>query len=296
MGGMVSAVRLVWCGALALAGCGFDLQLSGAPPGSDGSQEPVADATGDTMITQDAQLVPLVDRGLVVRYFIDEAASGQAVTTLVDSAQAPLSLPITHGTTTAYLEVGGNRGLRWSASQSDGKVEIALGTETKLRTRLTTTPTITMEVVVQITNAGDSGSESHITGMRGGNPDFVLAAIDTTDLRLFKPFGTVGATWANANTQQRMVLHLVFDTTRTMPNERIELFRNGVNIAKTTGSAPNINSEVSLGSSDDFVIGNNQNEDRSIEGTIFYVAYYDVALSSTEITTNAARLLADDDT
>ena len=44
-----------------------------------------------------------------------------------------------------------------------------------------------------------------------------------------------------------------------------------------------------------FVIGNRQSQDRSIGGTIFYVAYYNVALAPAEIANNAQRLLANDD-
>jgi hypothetical protein len=43
------------------------------------------------------------------------------------------------------------------------------------------------------------------------------------------------------------------------------------------------------------MIGNRQGQDRSIAGTIFYVAYYNAPLDAAEIANNAQRLLADDD-
>ncbi|MFN0245348.1 MAG: LamG-like jellyroll fold domain-containing protein [Kofleriaceae bacterium] len=282
--------------AIVLAGCGFRVSVTGTSDGSSTEDAAVVDADPDAPPDArpiDAPPPMLVDRGLVVRYFIDEAASGQPQTLLVDSAPTPISLPITYGEAQYVETTEGHRGLQWAAVSGDGKIEQALSG--KLFTRLTNSLDITIEVVVQITASGSSGSESQITGLRGSNPDFMLTALNTTDLRFFRPFGTEGATWTNANMQQRMVLHLVYDTSLQNANSRIELFRDGSMLVKTTGSVPMQNTEVNLGSSDALMIGNRQNQDRSINGTIFYVAYYDVALTATEIMTNTERLLANDD-
>lgn len=294
---MVSSLRWLVLGVAAGAGCGFQLTFSSDAGSGDG--RPIDGGATDGPIDPDAPtpdappLPALVDRGLVVRYFIDEAATGGAVANLSDSAPQPLSVPITYGQT-MFVEDGGHRGLRWPSSGGNGKVELALGGN-KIGSRLASAQTVTIEVVVKVEDAGNSGSESQITGLRGNNPDFVLAAFGSSSLRFFRPFGTEGATWLSANTQQRMVLHLVFDTTRVNGIDRIELFRDGVKLTKDSGSAPGFNSTVSLGGSDEFMIGNSRNQSRSIAGTIFYVAYYDVALDPTEIGTNATRLVASDD-
>jgi hypothetical protein len=300
-GGFLYATRvglarnIVWFGLL--AGCSYDPSpgraTTGDGPLSDGPLEDAA-TTADT--AGDSAVIPLlVDRGLVVRYFMDEAASGQSPTSLTDSASSPLSVPITFGQA-SFIDENGHRGLNWPASQGSGKIELGLGS-TKIQNQISPARTVTIEVVARIAGAGTAGSsnESQITGLRGGNPDFMLTAIGATDLRFFKPFGTEGATWVNVNNQQRMVLHLVFDTTRADAQQRIELFRNGGVITKTASSPPSQSSTVGLGSSDEFVIGNRQGSDRSIQGTIFYVAYYNVALAADEIANNAQRLLATDD-
>jgi len=276
-----------WFGLL--VGCSYQPSVAQSPAG-DGSS---LDDGGNADTTIDSTIPILVDRGLVARYFIDEAATGQAPASLVDSATNPLPLPITYGQA-SFTEDHGNRGLGWPASQGTGKVEISLGS-TKLINQLAPARTVTIEVVAQIVAAGTAGSESQIAGLRGGNPDFMLTAVGSTDLRFFKPFGSEGATWLGVNNQQRMVLHLVFDTTRGDPAQRIELFKNGNAVTKNASAPPNQNSTVGLGSSDELVIGNRQGQDRSIEGTIFYVAYYNVALDASEIANNAQRLLADDD-
>jgi hypothetical protein len=280
-----------------LAGCNYNPSPGQAGTGDgalpDGPLEDAA-TTGDT--AGDSAVIPLlVDRGLVVRYFMDEAASGQTPTSLTDSASSPLSLPITFGQA-SFIEEGGNRGLNWPASQGSGKAELSLGS-TKVNNLLSPARTVTIEVVARITGAGTAGSsnESQIAGLRGGNPDFMLTAIGSTDLRFFKPFGSEGATWTGVNNQQRMVLHLVFDTTRVDAQQRIELFKNGGVVAKNASAPPTQNSTVGLGSGDEIMIGNRQSSDRSIQGTIFYVAYYNVALDALEIANNAERLLATDD-
>ncbi len=285
---------------IALVGCGFRATSLAGDGGSSDDADPSGNGSSSTDSANidapspvDAAIASLMDRGLVVRYFMDEAATGTAPASLIDSAPSPLALPITYGQA-MFTEANGNRGLRWGASQGTGKIEINLGS-TKLQTRLSSARTVTIEIVVQITGAGAATTESQIAGLRGGNPDFMLTAVGSADLRFFKPYGSEGATWIGANAQERMVLHLVFDTTRADQGERLELFRNGVSVAKTTSFAPSMNSTVGLGSGESMLIGNRQNQDRSIAGTIFYAAFYDVALSASEITNNAARLLADDD-
>jgi hypothetical protein len=283
---------VVWLGLG--AGCSYRPTETLQP--ADGSSS--TDGSVDAAVTDaavDSEMLPtLVDRGLVVRYFMDEAASGTAPANLIDSAPSPLSVPISYGQA-SFIEENGNRGLHWPASQSTGKAETAFGS-TKLISQLTPSSTVTIEVVAQITGAGTAGGgESQIAGLRGSNPDFMLTAIGSTDIRFFRPFGTEGGTWTNANNQQRMVLHLVFDSNRTNASDRIVLFRNGNPLAKSTGTAPNPGQTVGLGSSDDLMIGNRQGQDRSIAGTIFYVAFYKEALDATEIANNVERLLADDD-
>ena len=292
---MVLARHAVW---VCLAGCSYSPSPGQVPTGDGSPGDGPGDTPGvETDAPGDTAPVPdLIDRGLVLRYFMNEAASGTTPTMLLDSADAPLPLPITFGQAT-FVEDNGHRGLRFPASQSSGKAEVSIGSSSKLANLMAPARTVTIEVVAQIDNAGAAGgaNESQITGMRGGNPDFMLTAIGTTDLRFFRPFGNVGATWNGVHDQQRMVLHLVFDSTQVDSATRIELFKNSALVPKTTSSPPAQGQQVGLGGSDDLVIGNRQQADRSIQGTIFYVAYYNVALSSEEISTNAQHLIVDDD-
>lgn len=281
---------IAWLGLL--VGCSYRPGVGGAL--DDGSPADGASDGSPTDAAIDSQALPnLTDRGLVIRYFIDEAATGQGPSSLTDSAPSPLALPLTYGQM-SFTEIDGHRGLHWPASGGSGKGEISFGS-TKLITQLSPAQSVTIEVVAQITAAGGAGSESQIAGLRGGNPDFMLTALGSTDLRFFKPFGSEGATWANANSGQRMVLHLIFDSTRPNPADRIVLYKDGSVVTKSTSTPPGMGQNVGLGSGDELMIGNRQQQDRSLAGTMFYVAYYNVALDANEIGTNTQRLLADDD-
>ena len=80
------------------AGCSF----THGSLSSDGSTTPPDEAgPGDTKMP-DAP-TPLVDEGLLVRYFIDEADSGQVPTQLVDSAPSPLPLDLHYTTVMNFV-------------------------------------------------------------------------------------------------------------------------------------------------------------------------------------------------
>lgn len=289
--------RSIAIGLLALAGCtfkpGFQSEL---PPGEDAALDgaidaSVTDAGDDAKL--DSQILPaLVNDGLVGRYFIDEAASGKVPTSLADAASSPQAIPIIYGAS-SFTEVAGNRGLAWQASGGTGKLEIGLG-GTKYLNAFNPATRVTIEVVAQIANAGGAGSESQIAGLRGSNPDFMLTALGSTDLRFFRPFGNNGATWSGVNQGQRMVLHLVYDSNESA-EERIQLYKNGTLVPKTASSPPQPGQAVGLGGSDKLIFGNAPNQDRSIQGTIFYVAYYNAAFDAGKVANNAMRLIVDDD-
>ncbi len=251
--------------------------------------QPIGDE--DARLDPDSSTLALVDTGLVVRYFMDEAGDGQGPTELIDSAQDPLNLPITYGQA-AYVD-DGNRGLKWPVALGTGKIEAGLGVP-KLSTRLRNASKITMEVVVDVDGANGT-TLCNIVGMRGSNPDFMLSAIGQSELRFHRPFNISAASWDTINDHQRMVLHVVYDATAADPERRIELYKNGLVVPKSSSNPPSLDSTLGLAQASEFLIGNHQDQDRSIAGTIYYVAYYDQPLTADEVASNAARLLANDD-
>jgi len=293
--------------ALAISGCVFDTSTPLSADGTDGAAPDARPLALDAAALEDANPTapdaasdpdampspPLDDTGLIVRYFMDEAASGQTPAFLVDTASTPLPLPITYGQA-SFVEENGNRGLRWPTLESSGKAQVAFG-GTKLITQLSPSATVTIEVVVDIDNAGTGNDQSQIAGLRGGNPDFMLAADGNDTIHFYRPFGNLGATWAGVHSQERMVLHLIYNANDATPENRIVLYKDGVEIPKTTSSPPSLGRTVGLGGSDSLLIGNSPNQDRSLSGAIYYVAMYNVALSPAAVANNSKRLLDNDD-
>jgi hypothetical protein len=225
---------------------------------------------------------------------MDEAASGTAPPNLIDSAPSPLNLPISYGQA-SYVDEGGNKGLRWPTVSGDGGAQIDLSGTKFISGGLTSSNAVTIEVVVDINNAGPSGDNAQITGLRGNNPDFMLHAQGSSDIRFFRPYGNLGALWENVHSQERMVLHLVYNANDATADNRIRLYKDGVLVPKTTSSPPQPGDNPGLVGSDGFVIGNGRNPTDSIDGTMYYVAMYKEALNLAEITNNHARLIANDD-
>lgn len=238
---------------------------------------------------------PLVGRGLVVRYFIDEAASGTVPKKLLDSAPSPLPLTIFYDAM-SFDEVDGNRGLRWNAITQLGRVSAPIG-GTKIQTELHGSKTGTIEVVVDVEATAKYGRICHIGyDILAG---FFTLRINTPDTISFNyhsgnnPAGTWSLDHAAAG---RQVMHLVYDSTRSVPEDRARLFLDGKLQTPLGGTNPvDPNDGLNMPANAHFVIGNAEVGDRGIQGTVFYMALYSEALTDAELSKNAAVLQQSDD-
>jgi hypothetical protein len=272
----------------------------GAPGGSGGTT-----STGGTGGTGGAgaeggaggSAPTLVDRGLVVRYFIDEAGSGQGPSELFDAAPNPLDLALTYSADLAFTSVSSGRGLRWTANNSSGDARATI-TGTKFHTMLHGSTTATIEAVVDVTSVG--GAYNHFTtvGPGGNAGDLSLFTASNTTVRLAWDSATDIGTWTvPMTTAGRIVLQAVLDTSLATATDRTRLYVDGVAAPRASGTPPAQGSTVDLTPSTTFVIGNGVGSTTlSIGGTIFYIAYYAEALSLDDLSTNAELLAASDDT
>jgi hypothetical protein len=250
----------------------------------------------------------LIDRGLLVRYFIDEAASGRAPAALQDAALGPgptpqpLPLTITYGSA-YFTEVDMHRGFWWPFVGSSARAATVI-TGTKIE-QLNGSKTGTIEVVVEIDDVSVNQSPISWIGVGTGPGRFSLTA-STSVLARFDLYGsghlvnTFAGAWAiNFATLNRCVLHVVLDTALADEGERVKLYVSGTpEMSFGTSHIPPIQDEtIALGSSA-YVLGNidYSNPGRSFQGTLFYAALYSEALTVNEIRNNAAVLQANDDT
>ena len=240
----------------------------------------------------------LSSRGLVVRYFLDEASAGVPVvgSLVLDSAAAPLHLPVVDNDGLAYTGIGG-RGLRWDNDGEDGRAQIDID-GTKLHSALHQSRTATIEVVMDIDDVGSSSSSRIVFLGQGSGIGRRLGLATNNLLVLGLRFnGVTHGTWVvDLLGQGRSVVQVVVDT--RLPDgqafNRLRLYVNGEKISNL-GTVPAQNAQLDLGSGSRFVIGNRDDGDRSPEGAIQYVAMYSEALTLFEILQNQAGLSVDDD-
>jgi hypothetical protein len=236
----------------------------------------------------------LVNEGLLVRYFMDEAASGQAPPALLDAAPEPLALPIAYDTTTAltYCENAGHRGLCWPHTNTNAKAWVPLA-GTKIYTALNNVTGGTIELVVDMTG-GDFSRLSHVTAASGG--DFTLGANGTGLLGFDWQSNTWPAQWNVPLTSiGRVVLQVVLDTTQAVPDDRIKLYLGGVVQTPLQTNPPTQGQAIALEPAGYYVVGNRSTSATSIQGAVYYVAMYSLPLTPAQISTNASMLALDDD-
>ncbi|MBW2455532.1 MAG: hypothetical protein JRI68_13515 [Deltaproteobacteria bacterium] len=302
------AVVLACTGAATpLLGCGSDDTTAAGGAGGTAGNGGQGGTAGSTSTSgtggqAGAPIHPgvLADDGLVARYYLDEAASGQAPTEVLDAAPDPLPLPLTYvniGTDefmTYTEDADGNRGLAFAAIGHDDRASIPVDS-TKVSAALHASHAVTYEVVADV--QGVSGSTSRIIHI-GTDTEHTLS-IETdavTRLQFSVNEHGVGGIPVDLKTLGRAVFHTVLDTAQSEPADRVRIYVNGGRLPSVWGTPPDLDAPIDLGIGRDFVIGNREIGERSIEGVIYYAAVYGEPLTDEQILQNVALLLIDDDT
>jgi len=240
----------------------------------------------------------LSDGGLIARYYLDEASSGQAPGAAQDSAAAPLDLDITYAAGMSYAEEGGQRGLSWNAAGIDGVAATMIG-GTKIEAALDGGTTGTIEAVIRLDNAVAISSRLVHIGEGTASGRFTLFADDTVSAGCdWSAPGTETAVWpvpfANLG---RTVLHMVLDTNQAAAASRVKLYIDGTLITDDgTGDRPAQGETTVLVPTAYFALGNRFVGARSFSGVLFYSAVYSIAMKPADIANNVGILTASDDT
>lgn len=256
---------------------------------------PDADTTPDANLTPDAGTTGLIDDGLIVRYYLDEASSGQGPTEVQDSAPSPLPLALTYTPELNFTNAGGNRGLSWSETGVDARASVAVDS-TKIHSALDGSKTGTIEVVIDVEEVTSSVSRISHIGRDQQSGRFTLASSNANVLGFYFN-DAFAASWDVAMPSLgRIVVHLVFDSTESNEANRARLYVDGVLVTSNgDGSAPGLDATIDLGTGRHYVLGNREVGGRSFRGEMFYAAMYSTALSAADVAQNAEILSADDD-
>ena len=245
--------------------------------------------------------MPLVDTGLVVRYYVDEAASGQGPTHVLDESGvgADFDLALVYGGSNLnYTEISGNSGLECTSLTGNQRARGDIdNTSDKVRDNIHGSKTCTVEIVARIDDFNSSTGRCYVINSAGtGNPVIGLAGTSGTNARVyfnqtlmrsFDP-GTARAVW-----------HIVYDTAQATANDRIKIYKDGTLQSPTVDANPALDATLSLPSGSIMFMFNRGTStplDRSMDGVLFYAALYSSAFSQANVDTNEAILSSDDDT
>jgi hypothetical protein len=252
------------------------------------------DTTGDDGPHDSAD--GLASRGLVVRYFLDEAASGQGVSDVRDHAAPVFDLPVTYdnATTPPWTTTPTGRGLAFDTIGLDGG---ACRPVSGKLLALDDLSNATLEVRVEaISDCLGSGSRF----MHIGEDDrwgFALGCLGTGTV--VYAHGDVSqetyTEWPVVLGSSAITLTLVFEAGQALPQDRVRLYVDGVVRAFTITEEPSMGDPLIIGTTQHLCIGNRPIGGRSPRGTISYAAIYAVALTPAEIADNVARLAVSDD-
>ncbi|MBV1856838.1 MAG: hypothetical protein KUG77_00400 [Nannocystaceae bacterium] len=277
--------------------------VSGASSDSSDSADPSTTSTTTTDALTETSYDPssssgggnpmLSDVGLVARYFLDEAASGTVPTLALDSAEEPFPLPLEYdGETTHYASAFGHRGLAFDDVGADGGARAPIAGSKFANLQGATE--LTFEVVVRLDDAHAQDSRLvHI-----GRPDRGTATLgsDDPDELQFVWNNTIVRQWDYTafNDGVAHVVHAIVDTNAGNEASRFRLLVDGAELT------PVLVEEVGPGEpadvpDDAFLALGNRDQDRAMQGIIFYVAVYGVALSDAAVASHVPLLQADDD-
>lgn len=235
----------------------------------------------------------LSDEGLVARYFLDEAASGTGPTMALDSAEEPFHLPLEYVEQTMhYASAFGHRGLAFDVAGADDGARAPIGVSKF--DGLEGVTQLTFELVVRLDDA--VGSDSRLVHFGRTDSGTATLGSNDPDQLQFAWNNTVVREWDYSpfNDGVAHVVHVIVDTGAGNDGSRIRLLVDGSELP------PDIVSEVGLGEPasvhpDAFFALGNRNQDRSMQGILFYAAIYGAAISDETVASHVSLLTNDDD-
>ena len=249
----------------------------------------------------------------IARYWVNEAASGQSPTTIADSEASPVNLSITYvSDTPAYTSIAAGRGLDFPTGNVDtaGAFSGTLSGGNKIFDALDGATQATMEVVVEITTAmlnGDIADPINIFGVYDfDGSDDPLGMFWWGNKLVVDYDGPSGYTAEEYNEATSglsagvHVFHYVLDTPNATQASRQRLYMDGNLLTPSAASTPTQDSTIDIPTATSHIVSLGGWQDYVDVGggfaaAIYYAALYDVALTDTQIDSQATALAASND-
>ena len=240
----------------------------------------------------------LIERGLLVRYFIDEASRGQGPQILEDAGpepRMPLTLSYSMPPQAEFATADSNHGIKWVVTEADDKASAPVD-GTKLKDTLQGSYTVTIEVVAELDAVSADASRLLEVSGQGELRVLSLASSASGEIDFWINGAIHVAGWNVPYSGERRVLHAVLDTTLPAQIDRARLYIDGIAVGNPATSTPLVqDATLNIADTSFLVVGNRNLGARSLKGTIYYVAIYSAALDAAEVARNADLLLLDDD-
>lgn len=242
----------------------------------------------------------LVDRGLLVRYFYDEAASGQGPTTVFDRSGNGYDLDdlAYDGVNLFWTVTGNDRGIGSSGATHDGYQRHAIDNASDLiRDALDGAQECTFEICVVVDDITVSNSRLFCINDRiGGNPVLGITSNATDEYQFF--FNKVASLDNNHDLSAGgvHVVTVIVNSAMAIETDRIRFYIDGV-LDEAVGNLTLFDT-ISMDANVDLIGMNRESSgayDRSFDGVLYYAAVYDEMLTASEIADNAAILLRSND-
>lgn len=271
---------------------GGDMDRRDGGVARDGGTQDAGVRDGGT--NRDSGIPPLVENGLLVRYFLDEDPQSGAARRAIDSASGePLNLErMTSPNGPTYVEGSAGRSASWSVPGGAG----AFGdlVSPKVLVGLQDGRRATIEIVVEdLFPSSVTSSLVYLGPMSGGalglyvtQNQLILALDGSTDIRWNVVLG---------GPLQREVITVVLDTSQPFITDRVDLYLGG-SPGPSSQLGPDRHRSIKLLAGDSVFIGNGPGANASVGGRIGYVAIYDRPLTAAEVAANAASLRVSHDT
>ena len=239
-------------------------------------------------------VLPLVSRGLVARYYLDEARITTTPTVVYDAGPLSFDLRVVRDgeQRPEFFAAVDQSGMYWNAAGANGRVIEDLTENAAFHAALDQTQTATLEAVAYLEDTANASRLIHVGGaselgwlMLGTTPGDIVFAWRGDELARWSTPGDVP--------DNRAVITLVVDTTLAA-EDRLRLYVNNRRILGPD-DAPGLDAMLAVPLDRALALGNRSGGSGSPEGDLLYAAIYSVALTEAEIAINTESLRLSDD-
>ena len=236
---------------------------------------------------------------LLGEWLFNEAASGTAPTSILDySAGTAVNLTPTYTSTAAWSAIGAGRGLGLGTLGTAGALSAALGTN-KIQSGINGGKLLTWEVVINYAGfpGGQGGSTiCDIGDAASGAQMGVYSSSDDTKWEIWiSNNGTVMNGTITKPSAGTHVFHLVVDTNQATFAGRLVAYVDGSAVTVTSTGGLAQNTTLSVVSTSKVCVGFAVTSDFGSNGTVYYLAVWNEALSAATVAQRALTLKGNND-